>query len=100
MIPFLGWIASVAVHPAQPLIICGDSTGDVNLIELAGLELGRLVVTAYQREGELRLRCPSCLTLFQVAESAPGKELACPKCARELWLNAFVLDRNRRLGPT
>jgi WD40 repeat protein len=85
-IPLLGWMMSVAVHPWRPLLIAGDKTGNLNLVDIVGIDYGPIAVTAIDRGGHPMLRCPACFREFQMLEGWPGRVMTCttPGCGLRL----------------
>ena len=94
-VPLLGWVASVALHPQLPLVAAGDARGNLNLIDLAGIEYGPIVVTALDRPGGPTIRCPNCVQEIPVQENWLGTEITCPTagCDQRLRVNSFVVGR-------
>jgi hypothetical protein len=72
-------------------VALGDHTGWLHRVELVGLDLGPVVVTAHEADGALFLQCPACRTVGPVAQTTLGHDLPCPACAMSLRLTATVL---------
>jgi len=56
--------------------------------------LGPLIVTAWERDGGLVVRCPACGgvgTTFPVEREQLGDVIECPECGRKLRLNTFTI---------
>jgi WD40 repeat protein len=84
-----------AFHPASLRAVCGDVTGWVHFIELMGLDLGPIVVTAREEGGNLSFCCPVCRHEAPVDRRELGSARRCPECAADLLLNvAYVHPRS------
>jgi len=72
---------------------CGDSGGGLYLVDVVGIALGPLVVTAVDDGGRLMIRCPACWVEVPVDEGRLGELLSCqtPDCDTRLRLNPFVM---------
>jgi WD40 repeat protein len=92
MIPLPGRPGCVAAHPFLPRLACGDAGGALYLIDLVGIEYGPLVVTAVDRGGATKVRCPACWSEHPVQDGWLGLEIACPgpACTTRLRVNSFV----------
>ena len=92
LIPLLGDVSSVAVHPWRPLVAAVGWTGELNLIDLDGVELGPIVVTAIDRGGGPVVRCPVCF-VEHASHGWLGQVVACPTagCALSLRVNSSVV---------
>lgn len=89
----LGALECVAIGPSGAPIACGDSGGSVHLVEVAGLELGPLVVTATDFGEGLVVRCPHC----NVSHTFDRE---CSHCralhTRHQWLGKEIASYSRR----
>ena len=90
-------VESVTFHPWRPRVACGDSGGNVHLLDVVGMEYGPLVVTAVQRGGTVMIRCPACHHELPLEEARLGQEMACPErgCPGRMRVNSFVLRPQR-----
>jgi WD40 repeat protein len=90
-LPLAGPVMSVAVHPARPLVACGDRGGSVMVAELIGIEYGPLVVTAIDHGQGPVLRCPACQGEHPLDEAWLGQVIDCRAgCGTRLCVNPFV----------
>jgi WD40 repeat protein len=89
---------SAALHPYRPLAMCGDATGNLNVLELVGVAYGPLIVTAGWQEESLVAQCPRCRETFPAGEEMLGRPTACGGCGAQLRLNPFALGEPRA-GP-
>jgi WD40 repeat protein len=92
LFPLLGGGTCVAWHPWLPRLVCGDASGCVYLIDVVGVELAPVVVTAWLREDQTDLHCPACREEFPFEQSMLGQEITCPQpgCGQRLRVNSFV----------
>jgi hypothetical protein len=90
-----GDLGCVAIAPSGAPIVCGDSGGSVHLLEVVGLELGPLIVTAVDFGEGLVVRCPWCNAIHPFQEPWRGQQVACPACEGALKVNEFVVERRR-----
>jgi WD40 repeat protein len=93
-LPLLGPGTCVALHPWQPIAVCGDSGGGVYLIDLVGVDYGPIVVTAVDVRNATgpAVRCPKCLQLHPLNDAWLGEVIECPtpECGLSLRVNPFV----------
>ena len=89
-----GPLLTAACQPIEPMVVCGDSVGVRHFADIAGVDLGPLVVTAAHRGHGLAVRCPACRDEFTVDDDGLGTETNCPRptCRRRLRVNPFVLQ--------
>jgi len=87
----LGNALSVAHHPHRASVACGNHNG-FYLIDLVGITLGPLVVTAVNVGSGPAVRCPVCLEYQPLQEAWLGQELDCPgsACQARLRVNPFI----------
>ncbi|MEU6231243.1 tetratricopeptide repeat protein [Streptomyces sp. NPDC047042] len=83
---------ALAFHPWQPVVALGDRIGWLHRVELVGLDFGPVVVTAYEADGALLMRCPACHFNSPVTENALGNGLACPACNMPVRLSKAILQ--------
>lgn len=88
-LPLLGDPHALAVDPARPYVVCGDTGGQVYFAEAVGVTYQAIVVTAEDAGRGPMLRCPRCQLTFPAAHSA-----TCPRktCGQRLSVNRFVLN--------
>jgi len=84
-----GW---VSCHPWRPWVTCGDLSGALYRIEVMGIELGPIVVTATERGPQLMVRCPACQSDHAVERAGLGQVIECPtpNCGLSLRVNPFI----------
>ena len=89
-----GALLSIGVHPWQPQIVCGDSGGNLFILDLAGIKYGSIIVTATETRVGLVIRCPSCKHNLPIFKDQLGSELTCstPGCGLRLKINPFVIQ--------
>ena len=94
-LPLLGSVSSAAHHPVRASVACGDAGGSVYLVDLVGIPLGPLVVTAVDLGNGPAVRCPACFELHPLQKEWLGRELECPgpACDTRLRINPFVVRR-------
>jgi hypothetical protein len=92
-VPLIGVLQCVALHPWQPLIVCGDGGGSLYILELVGIKYGPIIVTATRREQGPVVRCPSCQQCMPITEIQLGNELTCQTegCGLKLKINSFTI---------
>jgi hypothetical protein len=100
LLSLLGAPKSLAVHPWEPLFVCGDWFGEVSLMEAVGLEYGPIIVTAIERDDGRTLLCPRCWRSHALDEAWLGRVIDCPTptCDLRLRVNPFVSRRPHLLG--
>ncbi|MGD8238998.1 MAG: hypothetical protein PVH68_10630, partial [Armatimonadota bacterium] len=91
-LPLLGVAKTVAHHPVRASLACGDAGGSVYLVDLVGIRMGPLVVTAVDLGDGRAVRCPACLERHPLQQAWLGQELECPgrDCRARLRVNPFV----------
>jgi len=77
-LPLLGDATAAAHHPYQASVACGDRGGSVYLVDLFGITVGPLVVTAVDLGSGPGVRCPVCFERHPLQEAWLGRELDCP----------------------
>lgn len=77
---------------------CGDSGGVLYRVDVVGIELGPIVVTATERRHKLVFRglvfrCPACQTDHSLERTGLGSDIICPAegCGLILRVNASAL---------
>lgn len=92
-LPLPGELSHLALHPWQPLAVCGGDLGRIYPVELVGAAYGPIVVTALARGGETSVCCPMCQQRIALGPGQLGAVLACPLpgCAGSMRVNAFVI---------
>ena len=95
-----GEATTVAFHPFEPMIVCGDAGGAIHLARLVGIEFGPLVVSAAMQERTLFVRCPACRQRFPIDKEGLGSEITCPQpgCNTRLQVNPFLIKPAPRSG--
>jgi len=93
-VEFPGDLSCVSWHPWRPQVACGDQSGVLYRIEVVGIELGPIVVTATERGSQLMVRCPACQSDHPVERAGLGSDLTCSTqgCGLNLRVNTFVLS--------
>jgi WD40 repeat protein len=92
-LPSVGAALSVALHPWLPRVICGNSGGSVQVVDLVGVEYGPLIVTARELGGKHGVCCPACRAEITINRGQLGHELECPRsvCGTQMRTNVFTL---------
>ena len=84
----------VGVHSWRPVAGCGDKGGNFFLLDLAGVELGPIIITALDTGAgdSAILRCPRCRGLFFADPTQLGRVTTCTTegCGLHLRVNDFV----------
>jgi WD40 repeat protein len=93
-LPLPGALRCVSLHPLRPFATCGDSSGSLYLLDLAGIEYGPIIVTATRKEQQLVVRCPSCQHSLAIHAGSLGGEVSCPwpGCGTRLRVNRFLMQ--------
>jgi hypothetical protein len=75
-----------------------DAGGSVYLVDLVGITLGPLEVTAIDLGNGPAVSCPACLKRHALQETWLGRELECPgtACNARLRVNPFIAGRRVR----
>ena len=91
---------AAAHHPHRAIVACGDHSGSFYLVELVGISLGPLVVTAVDFGNGPSVRCPACFKRHPLQQAWLGRELDCPgsACHARLRVNPFVVRRAPAAG--
>src|SRR5205085_2011136 len=71
-------LRSLAVHPLEPVALCGGLGGAVALMDMMGIVYGAIVVTATRRGDGYFLRCPGCQREITISPEQLGTALDCP----------------------
>jgi hypothetical protein len=89
-----GQLNCASWHPWRPRVTCGGTARVLYRIEVMGIELGPIVVTATERGPQLVVRCPACQSDHAVERAGLGSDLICPTggCGLNLRVNTFVLS--------
>jgi len=103
VVPLLGALRSVALHPWRPVAACGGGL-DPLVIDLVGIEYGPIIVTAWRftlrfvsrKPASLAFGCLDCRTWSEIPESALGSEIPCPNCGKPVRLNPFTVEGDWR----
>ena len=95
-IPLLGEITAVDLHRWKPSTACGDTGGNIYLLDLVGITYTPINVTAQQFGQGLVFRCPACQKEHPIEKEQLGAEMTCPTpgCGLRLKLNPFVIRRD------
>jgi len=90
----VGVALCAAWHPWQPRLTCGANSGLVYRMEVVGIELGPVIVTATEDGPGLAVRCPACQASRPLDRARLGADITCPDggCGRTLRVNTFVLS--------
>jgi WD40 repeat protein len=93
MIPLLGTVTGVALHPWRPLAAAGDSAGAFYLVDLLGIAYGPIVGTPVDQRGGPIVRCPACSQDLAVEEAWLGEVVPCPSpgCGLELRVSPVIV---------
>lgn len=76
-LPVPGPVRALALHASLPILIWGDSGGNVMTAELNGIEYGPLATVPYHHtDGRLVARCPACRSLVAIRQA--GYTFPCP----------------------
>jgi hypothetical protein len=100
LLPLMGALPAVALHPREPLVVCGDVGGNLILAELVGIEYGSTWVTAVDTGQGPAVRCPSCQRMLPLRSSWIGRQVTCPEmdCQVTMRVNPFIAERPRWVG--
>jgi hypothetical protein len=76
-------------------VACGELGSGLYRVEVVGIELGPIVVTATERGPELMVRCPACQSDHPVERAGIGSDLTCSTqgCNTRLRINSFVIQQ-------
>jgi WD40 repeat protein len=94
-LPLLDAAKSLAHHPARASVASGDEIGSVYLVDVVGITLGPLVVTAVELGNGPEVCCPVCHERHPLQEAWLGREMDCPgsTCTARWRVNPFVVRR-------
>ena len=81
----------LSLHPSLPVVALGDAAGGFHVLDLGGIELGPIVVTAEDRGAGPEVRCPACNTSSPAESAWLGTKVECPSCGTGWRVNPFVL---------
>ena len=89
-----GQLRCASWHPWRAWVMCGGGGGAPYQIEVVGIQLGPIVVTATERGPRLVVRCPACQTDHPLERTRLGSDVICPTggCGLNLRVNTFVLS--------
>ena len=95
-VEFPGVIEFATWHPWRPWVACSDAGGSLLRIEVVGIELGPIVVTATFDNREITVQCPACQHRFPIQKGSLGGETSCPQagCSTRLRINPFVIQNS------
>ena len=87
-------LASMILHPFEPQVV-GCIDGIVYRFEIAGLEYGPLIVTAFRSRQKIEIHCPVCQHVFSIENEKLGSVITCPQenCSTILLVNPFVIQK-------
>jgi hypothetical protein len=83
----------VCHHPYRASAACGDALGSIYLVDLVGMTMGAVVVTAVDLGAGATIRCPVCFEQYPLRKRWLGREIDCPgkTCDARLKVNPFVV---------
>jgi WD40 repeat protein len=92
-LPLPGIGSAVAHHPARTIVACGDESGSVSVVDLVGVALSPLVLTAEDLGSGPEVFCPVCSRRHPIQEARLGGEIECPNvaCRARLRVNSFIV---------
>ena len=95
-LPLVGSLVGLALHPWQPLAVCGDRGGNLFILDFVGISYGPIVSTAIRHNRGLMVRCPACQHQLPITENQLGSVVTCPTeaCGVKLKINPFVIHTN------
>jgi WD40 repeat protein len=76
-LPLLGKPSTLAHHPYQPYVACGDSGGSVYIAQYSGFVMDPIIVTPIALDERIVARCPSCQQHIPIDKNKLGIEMAC-----------------------
>lgn len=97
-----GALNCIAMHFWQGLVACGDEGGTVHLVELRGIPLKPIVVTAIDQGTGPLVLCPWCSESIALSRSQLGAEVTCLRagCNGRMRVNpAVIMMRPGTLPP-
>jgi len=88
----------LSLHPCAPFIACTDFSGNLNRMELVGIEYGPILVTAVQEPDGPTLCCPKCWTKYPCEKNWLGQVINCPThtCDLSLQVSTSSLEISQR----
>ena len=101
-IPLLGSINTIALHPTQPYVICGDEGGNIYQLDLFGLEYGPIIVTAIHDCTGYTVCCPACQRGQPIRSEQLGSDIECAdeNCMLRIHVNPFCVEKDVQIGIT
>jgi hypothetical protein len=95
VLPLLDVASEPRHHPHRARVARGDRSGSFYLVDLVGITLGPLVVTAVDLGNGPAVRCPVCFERHPLREAWLGQDIDCPgsACQARLRVNPFVAGR-------
>lgn len=96
-LPLPGNLTALSLHPINPVIVVGDTAGNLFQSTLVGIQYGPIILTAVDQSGRLEIRCPACQESFPLQSNYLGAEVSCPNrdCEIKLKVNPFILKTSR-----
>jgi WD40 repeat protein len=94
-LPLPGSVTAAVHHPCCRAIACGDSGGSIYFVDILGVALSPIVVTATHLGDGPALRCPVCFERYPLQNAWLGREISCPgrECDARLQVSPFVARR-------
>jgi WD40 repeat protein len=92
-----GPITCVAHHPTQGMVACGEPDGSVHRLQAVGLDLRPVVLTAWETDSRLLVRCPACRLEHALERGQLGATVPCPTegCGLLWAVNGFAVPPMR-----
>jgi WD40 repeat protein len=99
-LPLPGKLTALALHHSSLKMVCGDAGGILYWLEIAGIDPGPIITTAWQLAGKFTFRrpaslafgCHGCGAWTEVSKSQLGQETSCPQCSLSAKLNPFTIS--------
>ncbi len=99
-LPLPGQLTALGMHPSTLKMVCGDAGGSLYRIEIAGIDPGAIITTAWHLAGKFPFRkpaslafgCHGCGAWTEVSKSQLGQETSCPQCSLSVKLNPFTIS--------